>query len=230
MQNLANRQSGLGGWLQSTIGRKQIVGLTGLGLSLFVLVHMAGNMLILVSPQAYNEYGHKLVSNPFIYVAEAGLIGLFLAHISLALRLTVINWGARDTRYAVMSNGEKGTCWIQRTLWAQGLLIAAFVILHLITFKYGAHYSVNYGQGEIRDLHRLVVEAFQQPGYVAWYVVSLIVLGLHLKHGVASAVQSVGIYHPRFRCSLKMLSLIYALIVSLGFISQPIYVYFFYRG
>ncbi len=227
MQNLVQRQSGMTGWLFSTIGRKQLVAVTGLGLSVFVLVHMLGNMLILAGPQAYNEYAHKLVSNPLIYVAEAGLVGIFLVHLFLALRVTLLNYAARDSRYAVMSSGAKRTEWTQRTMWAQGLLIAVFVILHLITFKYGNYYSVNYGQGEIRDLHRLVIEVFKEPGYVAWYIVALIALGFHLKHGVASALQSIGVHHPRYRCLIKMLGVGYALVVALGFISQPIYVYFF---
>lgn len=230
MQNVGNRQSGMTGWLQSTIGRKQLIGLTGLGLSVFVLVHMIGNMLILAGPQAYNEYAHALVSNPAIYLAEGGLVAMFLIHMVLALRITWMNWMARDSRYAVLPNGPKATDWSQRSLWAQGLLIAVFVILHLITFKYGQHYTADYGKGEIRDLHRLVIEVFEEPTYVAWYVFALLVLGVHLKHGVASSLQTFGVYHPRYRCSFKVISWLYALIVSLGFISQPIYVYFFHRG
>ncbi len=65
---------------------------------------------------------------------------------------------------------------MHRTLFAQGLILLVFVILHLITFKYGPHYSVNYGSGDIRDLFRLIVEVFQEPGYVAWYLVALFIL------------------------------------------------------
>jgi succinate dehydrogenase / fumarate reductase cytochrome b subunit len=68
-------------WLGSSVGRKQLIGVSGLGLSLFVLIHMAGNMLILASPEAYNKYSHALVTNPLIYAAEVGLVLLFLAHL-----------------------------------------------------------------------------------------------------------------------------------------------------
>lgn len=229
MQNV-HRQTGMCGWFHSTIGRKQLIGVTGLGLSVFVLLHMAGNLLIFAGPQVYNEYSHALISNPAIYFAEAGLVAMFFVHLGLATRLALMNFGARESRYAVLSNGEKRTQWTQRTLWFQGLLIAVFSILHLISFKYGTHYTANYGSGEIRDLYKLVIEVFHEPAYVAWYVVALIVLGFHLKHGVGSALQTFGIYHPRYRCGIKMASLVYALIVSVGFISQPIYVYFFHRG
>lgn len=229
MQNHVQRRAGIGGWLCSTIGRKQLIGVTGLGLSLFLLVHMAGNMLILAGPEPYNKYSQALISNPFLPIAQGGLIAMFFGHLILAIRLQFLNWRARDTRYAVMSNGEKGTSMVQRSLWAQGLLILVFVILHLCTFKYGTHYTTTYDGVEMRDLHRLVIEVFNEPGYVCWYVVALIVLGLHIGHGVGSSFQTLGFRHPRYACAVKMLSLGYAVVVIGGFLSQPIYV-FFLRG
>lgn len=217
-------------WAASTIGRKQIIGITGLGLCAFVLTHMAGNLLIFVSPQAYNEYSHALISNPFIYVAEAGLVLLFLAHLATASVISLRNMKARDRQYAVLPNGEKGTSVARRTLWAQGLLIFVFLILHLNTFKYGQNYTANYGHGEIRDLHKLVIEVFQQPGYVAWYLVALVVLYFHLAHGLASSLQTLGVHHPRYQPAIKAASLVYAIIVAGGFIVQPLYVLFLYRG
>lgn len=216
-------------WVCSTIGRKQLVGITGIGLSGFLLTHMLGNMLILVGPQAYNEYSHALVSNPLIYLAEAGLVLMFIVHIFIALRLSWSNWNARDFKYAMRPNGEKGTSVIQRSLWAQGLLILVFVVLHLITFKYGQHYSANYGKGEMRDLHKLVIEVFNDPIYVAWYAAALVVLCLHLSHGVGSSLQTLGVHHVRYQRHFKTISIVYALLVTLGFLSQPIYV-FFLRG
>lgn len=230
MQDLAEKHAGKFGWLRSTIGRKQLIGLTGLGLSGFVLIHMLENVLIFVGPQAYNNYTEFLTSNPLIYLAEAGLLALFVAHLLLASALSIVNFRARDSRYAVASNGAKRTSVIQKSMWAQGLLILVFLILHLITFKFGPHYTVNYGHGEIRDMHKLVIEVFQQPGYVAWYLVALAVLGLHLGHGVGSSFQTFGIHHPRYQKCIHGLSIAYALIVALGFISQPIYVYFIHRG
>lgn len=229
MQNHVQRRAGMAGWIHSTIGRKQLIGLTGLGLSLFVLTHMAANMLIIISAQAYNEYSHALVSNPFVYVAEAGLVAMFLAHLVLALRLSWQNFRARDTRYAVLPNGAKRTSWTQRSLWAQGILIFVFLVLHLITFKFGTHYTVDYGKGEIRDLHRLVIEVFNEPAYVAWYLVALVVLFFHLWHGVGSSFQTLGFHHPRYQGAIRILSTVYAIIVIGGFISQPVYV-FFLRG
>ncbi len=229
MQN-ESKHCGSCGWIGSTIGRKQVIGLTGLGLSGFLFTHMLGNMLIIVGPQAYNQYAHALTSNPLIYAAEVGLVFMFLVHLLLAVRLSLAGLRARDSRYAVLSSGAKATSWIQRTLWPQGLLILAFAVSHLVTMKYGAHYTVNYGQGEIRDLHKLVVEVFMEPGFVIGYLVALVILGLHVSHGVSSAVQTLGVHHPRFQKGIRCTSILYAIVVIGGFISQPLYVFFIHRG
>jgi succinate dehydrogenase / fumarate reductase cytochrome b subunit len=155
---------------------------------------------------------------------------MFLAHAFQASYLTWKNYRARDTRYAMLPSGAKRTPWLHRTLFVQGLVLLVFVILHLITFKYGPHYTVNYGEGEIRDLFRLMVEVFQQPGYVAWYLVALFILGMHLSHGVKSTIQSFGVHHPRWQNAIRCFGVVYACVVMIGFISQPIYLFAFYKG
>lgn len=216
--------------LKSTIGRKQMIGVAGLALSGFVLMHMLGNLLIFISPKVYNEYGHAIVSNPLLYAAEVGLVVFFLVHVVLALILTIKNFAARDHRYAMASSGAKATSLNTKTLWIQGILIFIFVILHLITFKYGAVYHIDYGKGEIRDLFRLMVEVFAQPGYVFWYIFCVLLLGFHLIHGLASSFQTMGLNHPRFQPIIKKISLVYGVVVAAGFISQPIYMFFFFKG
>lgn len=215
---------------KSTIGSKSMVGVTGLGLSVFVLAHMAGNLLIFVDPKMYNLYGHALVTNPLIYVAEAGLIALFLAHVVKALMLTLSNNQARPQKYAMASSGDKATSAVTKSMWIQGLVILVFVILHLFTFKFGNYYEVIYDGEPVRDLHRLVVEVFAQPGYVIGYVIALLALGAHLSHGVGSAFQTLGFNHPRYTPMIKKISCIYALVVAGGFIAQPLYVFFIYKG
>ena len=209
----------------STVGQKQIVALTGLGLSAFVLLHMLGNVLIFVGPEAYNMYSHQLVNNPLIIPMELGLAALFITHLALALKLSFQNAKARGTPYATAAKGDKATSLIAKTLWHQGVVLLVFVVYHLITFKFGPHYEVAYEGLMVRDLHRLVVEVFQSPLYVMGYVLALVVLAFHLSHGVASALQSLGIYWARAKC----LAHIYAALVGGGFILQPLYV-FLYGG
>lgn len=214
----------------SKIGKKYLVAITGLGLSLFVLGHMMGNLLIFVSPEAYNMYGHTLVSNPAIYAIEFGLVAIFFAHMALAMKLTRENWKARPVGYAVSSSGDKSTSFTTRSMWAQGILLLVFSVHHLITFKYGPFYEFDYNGETIRDLHRLVVEVFQSPLYVGWYIVCLLALGFHLSHGVSSAIQTLGVYHPRYFGKFKAIGYLYAILVAAGFIAQPLYVFLIYKG
>ncbi len=146
-------------FLCSSIGKKFIVAITGLGLSGFTLTHMAGNLLLLVGPEAYNRYAHALITNPFIYVAEAGLVLMFLVHLAVALKLQLENRASRPISPSRLpSNCEKRARFASRYMALTGLLIMVFVVLHLKDFKYGAHYEVTYNGVVMRDLHRLVLE------------------------------------------------------------------------
>lgn len=216
-------------YFSSTVGRKQLVAVGGLGLALFLFTHMAANMLILFSPKAYNLYSHKLITNPLIYALELGLLGIFVLHIILAMGLVIRNWKSRDVGYAVKPKGKAAATLSSKTMWFQGSVILIFVISHLITFKYGEYYTVVYDGLEVRDLHRLVIEIFQKPGYVIGYIFCLVLLYGHLKHGVSSLFQSFGLSNVSEKV-VKITGWIYGLVIVGGFISQPLYVYFFYKG
>jgi succinate dehydrogenase / fumarate reductase cytochrome b subunit len=212
----------------SSIGKKYLMGLTGLVWAGFVLTHMLGNMLIFVSPEAYNKYSHSIVTSIILYPAEIILLVCLITHVTLAIWLTRENREAHgETRYAVKSSSQKRASLGSRTMAVQGSIVLVFIILHLATFKYGANYQTTVDGVPMRDLSRLVVEVFKQPGYVLWYVVALIFLLFHLSHGVGSSLQSLGLKNDRTEDGIKKLSFIYAALVVLGFISQPIYVYFF---
>ena len=211
---------------KSTIGRKQLLGLAGLGLCLFILTHMLGNLLIFVGAETYNMYAHSLVSNPFIYVAEVGLLGLFVLHIVLAIVVTLLNKKARPVSYAVSPKGDKATSLAAKTMIHQGVIVLVFVIHHLITFKFGPMYFVNYSGLVVRDLFKLLQEVFQSPLYAAWYVVAVVVLGLHLSHGFASSIKTLGFNHPRFNSTIEKMGKFYACIVVVGFVAQPLYIFF----
>lgn len=215
----------MSGFLGSTVGKKYLMGITGLIWAGFVLAHMAGNLLIFVSHDAYNAYGHALTSGNIIYVAEAILVSALLVHVLCALSLTKDNRVAKGQRYAVTASGKKKVSLASRTMAVQGSLILVFVIWHLITFKFGTHYETTVNGVVMRDLARLMVEVFQSPGYVGWYLVCLILLGFHLSHGVGSTFQSLGLMEGTYRNLWKKLSYGYAVIVALGFIAQPVYIF-----
>lgn len=212
-------------FLRSSIGKKQLVGLAGVGLSLFVLAHMLGNLTMFISPEAYNRYGHALTSNKLIYVAEMGLISIFLLHIIVAIGLSIYNRAAKGGSYAVPAKKSKAS-YASRTMWFQGVIIFAFVIWHLRMFKYGREIYQSYDGVLMRDLYALLVESFQQPLTVVTYVVVMILLGLHLGHGFSSSFQSLGLNGEKYDAKLKLAGKIYAAVVMIGFIAQPVYIFF----
>ena len=215
------------GLIQSSIGRKMIMGVCGGVWAGFVFGHMAGNMLIWVSPEAYNKYGHAIVSNkPLLWGTEAILLSTILIHIVLGVVLTIKNKGARKQKYAMTPSGEKKATSASRTMIFHGSILLFFIVYHLITFKYGVEYPVTYDGVEMRDLHRLIVEVFQNPLYIGGYIVCLLLLGWHLSHGVSSLFQSLGWNHPKYTPAIKCMSYGYAIVVTAGFISQPLYVMF----
>jgi succinate dehydrogenase / fumarate reductase cytochrome b subunit len=221
--------SGFCAYLGSSIGKKKLVGLTGLALAGFTLAHMSGNLLLFVGPDAYNRYGHALVSTPLIYVAEAVLVLAFLTHIGLTVSLAMANRAARPVSYAMAATGPKKTSFAARTAILSGLLLLAFVVLHLWTFKYGEVYLTVVDGVEMRDLHRLVVEKFREPLYVGWYLFCLVLLGMHLSHGISASFQSLGLFaanHP----TLRKLGLAAAAVIAGGFFIQPLFIFLGFGG
>ena len=213
-------------FFKSTVGRKYLMGLTGLVWMGFILSHMAGNMLILVSPDAYNAYGHAIVSNKIVlYGAESVLVLALIVHVYCAISLTIRNKSSKGSRYAMNSSGEKAASLGSRYMAVQGSAILAFIILHLATFKYGTHYDTIVNGVQMRDLHKLVLEVFQSPGYVTWYVVALVLLLFHVRHGATSVFQSLGFLERKLQNGIQKFAWGYAIIVIAGFLSQPLYVF-----
>lgn len=217
----------MSGFLGSTVGKKYLMGISGLVWAGFVLAHMAGNLLIFVSHDAYNAYGHALTSGNIIYIVEAVLILALITHVFTAVSLTIANKSAKPTKYAVAASGKKKVSLASRTMAIQGSLILVFIIMHIATFKFGTYYETTVNGVVMRDLAKLMAETFQSTGYVAWYVVALILLGFHLSHGVGSCFQSLGLMEGTYRNLWKKLSYAYAFIVALGFIAQPLYLFIF---
>ena len=202
----------------SAIGRKFTIGLTGIILAGFAGVHMMGNLLLFAGPKSYNIYSHTLINHPLTLIIEIALLVSFTIHSLWAVALTLLN------RQKKGSANDPTTSLIHKTLWIQGVIIFVFVILHLITFKYGSVYWVEYDGQRVRDLFQLVAEVFQKPVYTAWYLLCLLILSFHLAHGLKASIRSMGLYSS----VIDKVSLIYSAIVTLGFISQPLYFLFFY--
>jgi succinate dehydrogenase / fumarate reductase cytochrome b subunit len=213
-------------YLGSSVGKKQVMALTGLALCGFLVMHLLGNFLLLVGPEIFNLYAHKLTSNPAIYFAEAGLVILFLMHIGLGFRLTVENKLARGQRYFMKNRTGRGATVASVTMPYTGAVLLVFIIVHLMNFKYGALYYVTIDGEQVRDVYRVVIEYFANPLYVAWYVFAMICMGIHLSHGFQSTFQSLGFNSPKYTPVIKKIGHVYALALMFGFGGLSIWCYF----
>ena len=227
---MANPRLGLLDLWNVTVIKKHLVGITGLLLVGFLVGHVTGNFLLFVGPEEYNKYGYFIVTNPIYPLISWGLIILMVLHAIMALVLTWINKKARPSGYKGTATGPKNTGIVHRSLPAQGVLFIAFIVLHLLTFKYGEKIMVEYDGVVMRDLFSLVQSSFQQPLFVIWYVFCLFILMFHLGHGFSSSFQTLGFAHPKYKPGLDKVSKALALYVSLGFIAQPLYMFFIYKG
>lgn len=217
----------------SSIGKKLINAVTGLGLVVFIIVHLAGNLILLSgNADAFNEYSHfyeKIGS--LLYVIEFGLVVFFVFHIITGTTVWLSKLNGRPDGYDQSGNAggpSKKTISSRTMIWT-GIVLLVFTVIHVMTFKYGPGMAEGYRTVidgvAMRDLYRWVVEVFQKPGYVIWYVVSMFLLGFHLRHGFWSAFQSLGANHPRCSPILYSLGLFIGVVVAVGFMALPIVIY-----
>lgn len=213
----------------SSVGTKLLIGLTGLALFLYLILHLAGNLAIFLGPESFNEYAHTLISNPLIVPIEIGLLLVFLIHIYKALVMWMANRHARPVGYAKkeLARHTSRKSLASSTMIASGILIALFVVIHVKQFKYGTFYLVE-GSDAIRDLYRTEIEVFQQPLWVAFYVLATLLVGLHLRHGIASALQSIGLDHPKYTRRITIWGVALAAIIAGGLAVIPVLVHFLF--
>ncbi|NQW05215.1 MAG: succinate dehydrogenase cytochrome b subunit [Acidobacteria bacterium] len=213
--------------LSTSVGSKFLVALTGLSLVGFLIAHLIGNLLLLAGPDTFNAYGHALISNPLVIPAEFGLLGLLLLHIYKALRHVLLGRRARPHRYTMRqwAGGPSRKSWSSTTMAVSGVILLIFLVTHIATFKFGPYYpSADEG---VRDLSRLVQEVFSSPGYVVFYVVAMGIIGMHLRHGISSAFQSLGLMTPGWTSAVLSVGLGLAVILAGGFALIPVWVYLF---
>ena len=215
------------GLFSSSLGRKYLMALTGLFLCSFLLIHLIGNVSLFTDPIQFNEYTRFMSSNPLIRVMEIVLVVGFLAHIIDAIMLTKANKAAQPVKYAM---DKKKSTWYSRNMGLTGTIILAFLILHLQSFWYGYKFgdvamTLDSSGAAIKDMYTMVLAAFSQSWYSAIYVVAMFLLGTHLNHGFQSAFQSMGLRHKKYTPAIKKAGTAFAVIITLGFISFPIYFY-----
>ena len=215
-------------FLQKTVGQKIVIGLTGLGLSLFILIHMLGNLFILSGPSAYNEYAHKLHELTGFLFFEIGLLFFFSGHIILSLLLQVKNKKARgEISYHLQAKGDKKTNLLHQFLWFQGTVLLVFLIFHLLSFKFGPYYETYLNEKPVRDIYRLVIESFKQPLYTISYSFALLILSVHLLRGLPASFKSLGLNHSFYISLIEKFAIFFSVLIALGFLA-PIWYIFIY--
>lgn len=214
--------SWLSSYVKSSVGAKHLMAVTGIILSMFVLGHMAGNLLVLAGQDAINAYAHGLKSTPaLLWGARVTLLGAVLVHIAAALRLTVINRAARPVGY-VRFKPVRSPFYARAMPWT-GLILLAFIVYHLLHFTVGVVEASTFAEapGNVDalgrpDVYSMMVHGFQNPLVAGSYLVAMVLLCMHLAHGVTSMFQSVGFYHPKYNTIVRYAGPVFAGMVFLG--------------
>ncbi len=202
--------------------------LTGLFLILFLMGHLAGNLLLFKSDgQAFNEYAKFMTTNPAVKVLSIVTYISIVLHVLYSIFITRSNKSARPVGYAVSGDSSK---WSSRNMGILGTIVLIFLVIHLKSFWYEMRFGslplVDYPEiGELRDLYTIVATAFTQWWYVALYVVAMIGLGYHLSHGFESAFQTLGLNHKKYTPIIEKLGLGFAIIVPALFASIPLFMF-----
>jgi succinate dehydrogenase / fumarate reductase cytochrome b subunit len=216
-----NYLNSLGKNLESSIGKKWIVGLTGLGLVLFVISHLGGNLLLYLGMGQYNEYAHALHSREFLlHIAEVGLLIFFVVHIFTAIQVSRENCKARPVGYAVRRSKQGRTRFTSSAVMLfTGTIVLGFVLLHLADLRFNLRHQVG---PEIEPAtHTLLV--LQDPISGGVYFLGSLFLGYHLWHAIQSVFQTYGLNHHRYTPWIKKIGMLFAIILGLGFASFPVW-------
>lgn len=214
----------IGKALNSSVGRKFVMALTGLGLVVFIIMHLLGNLLLYKKdPAVFNAYAAKLESfGILLTVAEIGLAAAFIIHIFTAINLKRGAKSARPEGYAMAQSkgGPSRANLASKNMIISGILLLGFLILHIWQFRFeGGATSKEMEE----NLYAIVYTTFKNPIYVGIYEICMIMLGMHLRHGFWSAFQSIGAMNARIDKPIRLLGVALAGILALGFLGIPIW-------
>ena len=203
--------------------------LTGLFLSFFLIIHLLGNLQLLMSPDEarlqYNLYSDFLSNNILIKLISYVLYASILAHTIDSIYLSIKAKKASGSSY-VKDKRNRASKWYARQMMLLGTIVFAFLVIHFKDFwfiyKFGTLPMDSAGN---KDLYGLVVAAFQDLWYVILYGVAILALGFHLLHGFFSAFRSLGLYHPTYSKVVKFIGIGFAAAMTFGYIIIPFYIY-----
>jgi succinate dehydrogenase / fumarate reductase cytochrome b subunit len=211
-------------YINTSVGKKVIMAVSGLALYGFVIMHMLGNLQIFAGPEKLNAYGQFLQSlGGLLWAARLGLLAAVGLHIFVAVKLTLENQAARPIPY--YSQHTNVASYASRTMKYSGLIVFAFIVYHLLHFTFGvtdpSAHALKDSMGR-HDIYGMVIAGFSNPIVSASYIFAMGLLCLHLSHGFFSLFQSLGINQPEYDAKLKLAANIFALGIFLGNSSMPI--------
>lgn len=204
-------------FVQSTVGKKVIMGVTGVFLVLFVCGHVVGNLLVFAGAEAINGYSallHK--SGEVLWVVRAGLLSAAVLHVYSALSLRQASQNAREVAY--MRQVPQASTFASRNMFVGGLVLLAFIVFHLLHLTAGVVQPVPLGH----DVYRNIVGSFQVPWVAGIYAVSMVVLGLHLFHGAWAWARTLGLARPKPNPLERPVATLLAIGLWVGFTAVPV--------
>lgn len=221
-----------GSTFKYSIGKKLLVGLTGLFLVIFLLMHLLGNLLLFAGQEQFNAYAEFMGHNPIVRTLEIGLFAGIFGHIFLALSLSFQNDKARSVKYKVKA-GNVNSSWFSRNMRATGIVVLIFLILHLVSFFMDARLGLDLNLGPVPsdllhrggelDMYTKVVSHFSVWWYSAFYLISMFLVAFHLNHGFQSAFQTLGWNHGKYNKLISGAGLVYAIVIPAAFAAMPVY-------
>lgn len=217
-------------FLNSSIGKKLMMAVTGSFLLIFLIVHLIGNITLFFGPTVFNGYVSTLdVVKPLIRVIEVVLLAAFVLHIYNGFKLWLENKKAKGIKYQVNGSAENSDVF-SRTMFLTGSIVFIFLVTHLGTFFWRFNVHDPMGLANVHQYFDIVVYFFGIWWYVLLYIVAMVLLGFHLNHGFQSAFQTFGWNHKKYFSFIQKLGTVYAVIMAAGFATMPLYFFFFYGG
>lgn len=221
--------------MNSSVGKKVLMALSGIALMLFLIVHLGGNLTLFAGREGalFNSYAHHLESlGPLLYVAEAGLLAIFLLHVFTAFGVTLDKKRARPDGYAVTASkgGNSKLTAASKSMIYTGIILLLFIPLHIWMFKFNAGRGftfVDLHGKEAKDLYLVVLYAFKDPAKAWAYAIVMFLLGFHLRHGFWSSLQSLGAMSPKLSPVVYTVGLVFAVLMAAGFLALPLYLLYF---
>ncbi len=221
--------------MNSSVGKKVLMALSGIALMLFLIVHLGGNLTLFAGRDGalFNSYAHHLESlGPLLYVAEAGLLAIFLLHVFTAFGVTLDKKRARPDGYAVTASkgGNSKLTAASKSMIYTGIILLLFIPLHIWMFKFNAGRGftfVDLHGKEAKDLYLVVLYAFKDPAKAWAYAIVMFLLGFHLRHGFWSSLQSLGAMSPKLSPVVYTVGLVFAVLMAAGFLALPLYLLYF---